>query len=183
MKSSTYEFIHVWNVPWNYWNLRRMNSYTYEMFRETFLSCNKSNAYEIVVYDWSMPIIVTSFNMGDTHGLPHPLNNVNLCRVSRLKCKFWWQWTFINSVIGGCELSVMQINTFDCLHTWVKARLSLRHGRITATSRKPRGDTKHYDVRCEGLVRQGCVADRPMKCRHFIRVWFVTRMISYAYDL
>ena len=54
------------------------------------------------------------------------------------------------------------------------ARLSLRRGRITATSRKPRRDAKHYDVRCEGLVRQGCAADRPMKCRHFIRVWFVT---------
>ena len=76
MQSPTYEFIHVWNVPWNFWNLRRMNSYTYEMFRETFLSCNKSNAYEIVVFDWSMPIIVTSFKMGDTRGLPHSQNNV-----------------------------------------------------------------------------------------------------------
>ena len=75
-------------------------------------------------------------------------------------------------MIGGCEtvLSVVQINTFDCLHTWITARLSLRHGRMTATSRKARRDAKHYDVRCEGLVRQGCVADRPMKCRHFIRV-------------
>ena len=67
-------------------------------------------------------------------------------------------------------LSVLQINTFDCLHTWVTARLSLRHDRVTATSREPRRDAKHYDVRCGGLVRQGCVADRPMKCRHFIRV-------------
>ena len=53
-----------------------MNSYTYEMFRETFLLCNKSNAYEIVVFDWSMPIIVTSFKMGGTRGLPHSQNNV-----------------------------------------------------------------------------------------------------------
>ena len=46
------------------------------MFRETFLSCNKSNAYEIVVFDWSMPIIVTSFEMGDTRGsMPHSQNN------------------------------------------------------------------------------------------------------------
>ena len=75
-------------------------------------------------------------------------------------------------MIGGCEtvLSVVQINTFDCLHTWITARLSLRHGRMTATSRKARRDAKHYDERCEGLVRQGCVADRPMECRHFIRV-------------
>ena len=75
-------------------------------------------------------------------------------------------------MIGGCEtvLSVVQINTFDCLHTWVTARLSLRHGRITVTSRKPRRDAKHYDVRSEGLVRQGCVADSPTNCRHFISV-------------
>ena len=75
-------------------------------------------------------------------------------------------------MIGGCEtvLSVVQINTFDCLHMWVTARLPLRHGRITATSHKPRRDAKHYDVRCEGLVRQGYVAVRPMKCRHFIPV-------------
>ena len=53
-----------------------MNSYTYEMFRETFLSCNKSNAYEMVVFDWSMPIIVTSFKMGYTRGLPLSQNNV-----------------------------------------------------------------------------------------------------------
>ena len=53
-----------------------MNSYTYEMFREAFLSCNKSNAYETVVLDWSMPVIVTSFKMGDTRGLPHSQNNV-----------------------------------------------------------------------------------------------------------
>ena len=33
---------------------------------------------------------------------------------------------------------------------------------------------------CKGGIRQGCVADRPMKCRYFIRVWIVTRMISYA---
>ena len=52
MKSSTYEFIQVWNVPWNFWNLLRMNSYTYEMFRETFLSCNKSSAYEIKNNAW-----------------------------------------------------------------------------------------------------------------------------------
>ena len=52
------------------------NSYTDEMFRETFLSCNKSNACEIVVFDWSMPTIVTSFKMGDTRGLPHSQNNV-----------------------------------------------------------------------------------------------------------
>ena len=77
---------------------------------------------------------------------------------------------------------VLQINTFDCMHTWVTARLSLRNDRVTATSRKPRRDAKHYDVRCGGWVRQGCVADRPMKCRHFMRVWFVTCMISYAYD-
>ena len=50
MKSSTYEFIHAWNVLWNFWNLRGMNSYRYEMFRETILSCNKSNVYEIVVF-------------------------------------------------------------------------------------------------------------------------------------
>ena len=72
-----------------------MNSYTYEMFRETFeifdvwihtrMKCSvklfiyvlqKYNAYEIVVFDWSMPIIVTSFKMGDTRGLPHSQNNV-----------------------------------------------------------------------------------------------------------
>ena len=53
-----------------------MNSYTYEMFRETFLLCNKINAYEIVVFDWSMPIIVTSFKMGDTRGLPNSQNNI-----------------------------------------------------------------------------------------------------------
>ena len=58
------------------WNLRGMNSYTYEMFRETFHTCYKSNAYEIVVFDWSMPIIVTSFKMGNTRGLPHSQNNV-----------------------------------------------------------------------------------------------------------
>ena len=52
-------------------------------------------------------------------------------------------------MIGGCEtvLSVVQIDTFDCLHAWVTARLSLRHNRIIATSRKARRDAKHYDVR------------------------------------
>ena len=41
-------------------NLRRMNSYTDEMFRETFIMCCKSNVYEMVVFDWSGTIIVTS---------------------------------------------------------------------------------------------------------------------------
>ena len=58
------------------WFDMRINSYTYEMFRETFHMCHKSNAYEMVVFDWSMPIIVTSFKMGDTRGLPHSQNNV-----------------------------------------------------------------------------------------------------------
>ena len=46
------------------------------MFRETLLSCNKSNEYEIVVFDLSMPIIVTSLKMGDARGLPHSQNNI-----------------------------------------------------------------------------------------------------------
>ena len=32
------------------------------------------------------------------------------------------------------------------------------------------------------FAEQGCVADRPIKCRHFIRVWFVTCMICNVYD-
>ena len=56
-----------------------MHSYTYEMIRETFLSCNKSNAYEIVVFDWLMPIIVTSFKMGDTRGSWQRPNQTLVC--------------------------------------------------------------------------------------------------------
>ena len=53
MNSYTYEFIHVWNVPWNF-------SYVLQK--------------EMVVFD--LPIIVTSFKMGNTRGLPHSQNNV-----------------------------------------------------------------------------------------------------------
>ena len=64
-------------------------------------------------------------------------------------------------------------------YIWLSAHvdtawLSLRYGCMTATSRKARRDAKHYDVRCEGLVRQGFVADRPL----LIRVAFITCKIN-----
>ena len=145
------------------WNLRRMNSYRYEMFRETFLSCIKSNAYEIVVFDWSMSIIVTSFKMGDTRGLSHSQNNVitpnvSLCRISRLKCKFWWQWTCINSVTGGCEtvLSVVQIKALE-----IPCRLlrCLRQTCCDAIARCacniPAPITKTYLINCSAVQSRG----------------------------
>ena len=67
--SNAFDLIRVWIHT-------RMNSYTYEMFRETYHTCYKNNAYEMVVFDWSMPIIVTSFKIGDSRGLPHSQNNV-----------------------------------------------------------------------------------------------------------
>ena len=92
-----------------------------------------------------------------------------------------------------CYLLYKLIHLIVCTHGLVFVEysqrlmvgLSLRHDRIdlTATSHKPRRDAKHYDMHCKGLVRQGCVPDHPMKCRHFICVWFVPCMISYVYDL
>ena len=44
------------------------------------------------------------------------------------------------------------------------------------------------DRRCRDAARglsktgQRCVADRPIKCFHFIRVWFVTHMICNLHD-
>ena len=109
MKSSTCEFIHVWNVPWNFWNIRRMNAYTYEMFRDTFLSCNKSNAYEIVVFDWSMPIIVTSFKMGDTRGLPHS----QVCAAYAVNwCVSRWNGRDTMDVIFFFHITSGRINTW-----------------------------------------------------------------------
>ena len=139
LKSSTYEFIHAWNVPWNF-----------------------SIVNQIVVFDWSMSIIVTSFKMGDTRGLPHSQNNVltpnvSLC-ISRLKCKFWWQWTCINSVTGCCEtvLSVVQIKAVE-----ISCRLlrSLRQTCCDAIARCacniPAPITKTYLINCSAVQSRG----------------------------
>ena len=67
-----------------------MNSYTYEMFRETFLSCNKSNAYEIVYIigqsyglrnngDFLTFNLLMNYGFGDTHMAGKILKYVNEC--------------------------------------------------------------------------------------------------------
>ena len=177
MKSSTYEFIHEWNVPWNFWNLRRMNSYTYEMFRETFHTCYKSNAYEIVVFDWSMPIIVTSFNMWLAAFTKQRPNLTLVCATYQ-----GWSANFV------CTRGLRQINTFDCYGATVVA--SRPHDCDVAQSLSWRKTLRRA---LRGLSKTGVCrwSSNGMPSFHtrmicnaydFIRVWFVTRMICNVYD-